>query len=105
MFTSFVDRRTDRQTERQTDGQTPAPYHNKSRQVGRIIKRDGTRCRLELAFPASMGHPLLMLHENHLFFRAGQARYQGKETDEKTYRWESHCDWSRIRISFNIPER
>ena len=30
--TSFVDRRTDRQTDRQT----PAPYHNTSRQVGRI---------------------------------------------------------------------
>ena len=32
--TSFVDRQADRQT----DGQTPAPYHNTSRQVGRIIK-------------------------------------------------------------------
>ena len=32
VFTSFADRPTDRQT----DGQTPAPYHNTSRQVGRI---------------------------------------------------------------------
>ena len=36
MFTSFVDRPIDRQTDRQTDGQTPTPYHNTSRQVGRI---------------------------------------------------------------------
>ena len=38
VFTSFVDRRT--------DGQTPAPYHNTSRQVGRI-KTNCTRDTLK----------------------------------------------------------